>query len=304
MGEGGAGPDRAARARRLKATTQRLGDFGRRSMHVLRTAWQSFAEARGSEAAAALAYYALFSLFPLLLALVAGGSLFLERQQVFAQVVDLATEVFPVSQELIESNLQDVMRVRGAVGIVGLAGALWSATGVFTVLTRAISRAWPDARPRGFFRRRLVALSMVGAVALLLLLSLLSSMALHLLSRFHVPLGVGASVSQTPLGMFLSRALPWLLTFLLIWALYRWVPTVHVQGSAAFWAALGVAVAWQLAARAFTWYLGSGLARYRLVYGSLGALVALLVWIYVSSWLILFGAHLCAAIAGRGAGRG
>jgi membrane protein len=59
------------------------------------------------------------------------------------------------------------------------------------------------------------------------------------------------------------------------------------------------ALAWEIAASAFTWFLSSGLASYQLVYGSLGTVVALMVWIYVGSSIILFGAHLSAAITQR-----
>jgi membrane protein len=60
---------------------------------------------------------------------------------------------------------------------------------------------------------------------------------------------------------------------------------------------LVVAAAWELAANGFAWYVGSGLARYRIVYGSLGTVVALLFWVYLSAWLIILGAHLSAAVA-------
>jgi membrane protein len=282
---------------RLKAAYRKLNDLSRGRIGVLRSAIDRFTEARGAEASAAMAYYTLFSLFPLLLALVAGGSIFLERQQVFGRAVDLVTEAFPVSQSLIENNLQQVMRVRGAVGIAGLIGALWSATGVFTVLTRNINRAWSGAEPRGFFRQRLVALGMVGVLAGLLLLSLLSGTALNIVSRLEIPLGYDTSIYQTPLWTILATGVPWLFTFFLFLALYRWVPNVDVRASAAFWAALVVAAAWELASNAFAWYVGSGLARYTLVYGSLGTVVALMFWIYLSSWLIIFGAHLSAAVA-------
>jgi len=82
-------------------------------------------------------------------------------------------------------------------------------------------------------------------------------------------------------------------------ALYRWVPNAKVRWSAAFWAALVVALVLEIAANAFAWYLSSGLARYRIVYGSLATVVALLFWIYLSGWIIIFGAHLSAAIAGH-----
>jgi len=61
-------------------------------------------------------------------------------------------------------------------------------------------------------------------------------------------------------------------------------------------AALAAALAWELSTNGFTWLLSSGLVHYELVYGSLGAIIALLFWIYLISWILLFGAYLTAAI--------
>jgi membrane protein len=212
-------------------------------------------------------------------------------------VVEFVIQAFPISQSLIEENLQQVLRLRGAVGLIGLGAALWSATGAFTVLTRNVNRAWTQASPRGFFGNRLVALAMVSSLAVLLVISLLLTTGLNVLSRLRVPLVNAESLYGTPLWTALSDLVPWFLIFLLFLAMYRWVPNAEVKWSAAFWAALVVALAWEVVADAFAWYVSSGLARYRLVYGSLGAVVALMFWIYLSSWIILFGAHLSAAVA-------
>jgi membrane protein len=190
--------------------------------------------------------------------------------------------------------------MRGAVGLIGLGVALWSASGVFTILTRNINRAWTEAPPRGFLQSRLVALGMVGSLAALLVISLLMSTALNVLSHCQVPLVDLGSLYGTPLWTALSDLVPWFFIFLLFLALYRWVPNGQVQWSAALWAALVVALAWEIAANAFAWYVSSGLARYRIVYGSLGTVVALMFWIYLSSWIIVFGAHLSAAVAEHG----
>ena len=264
---------------------------------IIRDAIDSFGDARGSEAAASMAYYTLFSLFPLLLAFVAAGSYLLDRQQIFQQVVDLVSNAFPLSRSLIEENLRQVLKLRGAVGLIGLVVALWSASGVFAILARNINRAWTQEQLRGFLQSRVVALGMVGALAMLLIISLLLSTALNILSRLQVPLVNIESLYGTAVWTALADLVPWLFILLLFLALYRWVPSVEVKWSAAFWAALVVAVAWELAANAFAWYVGSGLARYRVVYGSLGTVVALLFWIYLSAWIIIFGAHLSAAVS-------
>lgn len=283
----------------LRPIYQRVNHLSGGSLGIMKDAFQRFNEARASQAAAAMAYYALFSLFPLLLALVAAWSFVLEREQAFQQVVGFVTEAIPISQALIEKNIQRVLELRGAVGLVGLLGLLWSGMGAFEVLANNINRAWPGAEPRSFLERRLVALGMVGVLSALLAFSLISTTVLNLLPQLQVPLWDSVSIYETPLWGALSNFIPWLFTFLLFLALYLWVPNIEVERRVAFWGALVAALAWEVAANGLAWYLRSGLVRYELVYGSLGAVVALMLWIYWSSWIALFGAHLSAAIAQR-----
>jgi membrane protein len=266
------------------------------ALGVLRRAFQSFGEARAPEAAAAMAYYTMFSLFPLALALIGIGGYFVRGEQIFHEVVTLLTGAIPVSRELIETNLQQVLERRGAVSIVGLLGLVWSGSNLFSVLAHHINRAWRAADPRNFLQRRLVALAMVGTLALFLLVSLLSTPALDVLAGHQVPIWGGIAIYETLVWTVVSDLAPWALTFLMFLALYRWVPNTSVKRWGPIGGALLVAIAWEGAKRGFAWYVSSGLVRYRLVYGSLGAVVALMLWIYVSSWLALFGAHFSAAV--------
>ncbi|MEW5957508.1 MAG: YihY/virulence factor BrkB family protein [Chloroflexota bacterium] len=270
--------------------------FGRGVIGILISTLRSFSHARGAEAAASIAYYALFSLFPLLIFLVVLGSLVLESEQVQRQVLNFVAEVFPASQDLVARNIQQVLRLRGAVGLIGIVGLLWSATAVFSALVRNINRAWHTAPPRNFLIGRLMALTMVGGLAVLLLLSFLATTAIRLLSHFEFLLWGGVPITQTSTWAILSRLIPWLLTFLIFQGLYRWVPNTEVKWSEAFWGALFATTAWEFTKAAFRWYISSGLASQQLVYGSLGAVIALLVWIYLSSLITLLGAHLSAAI--------
>jgi membrane protein len=282
--------------KRLKSLYRGANALSGGRLAVLRDALDSFAQARGSEAAAGMAYYAVFSLFPLLLALVAGGSFVLDKQTVLDRVVSLVSEAFPVSRQLITQNLQQIIKLRGPVGLVGLVGAIWSGSGVFAILSQNVNSAWTDAAPRNFLQDRLLALAMVGAVAVLLLLSLAATTLTDVLSRLQIPLGGGVAIYDTPLWTIASFLIPWSFLFLLFVTLYRWLPNAEVPWSAALWAGLVIAVIWQIAVRAFAFYVGSGLARYQVVYGSLGTIVALMFWIYVASWITFFGAHLSAAI--------
>ncbi len=286
-------------ADKAQALYHRVNDLTRGSLGVVYDAIQRFGRARAAEAAASIAYYTFFSLFPLLLALIVAGSFVMESQQVQRQVLDFVAEVFPVAQQLIERNIQRVLQLRGTVGIVALVGLLWSATGALTVLIRNINLAWPEAEPRNFLEDRLMALGMVSGLAVLLVISSVSNTVLNILARFSVPIGGGLSVDETPLWTVLLGAVPRTFVFLALLGLYRWVPNTKVRWSEALWGALVAAPAGEIATNGFTWYLSSGIARYELVYGSLGTVVALMLWIYISALVTLFGAHLSAAVARR-----
>lgn len=266
------------------------------ALEILSHSVQSFNDARASQAAASMAYYAIFSLFPLLLALVAGGSFVLESEQVYQTVIEYVTQALPTSEELIKGNIDQVLKLRGPVGIIGLVSLLWSGTGVFAVLAYNINQAWPEAESRNLLEKRLVALGMVFALAILLTLSIVSTAAINLLPRLRVPLWGGVSAYDTPLWSIVSSVIPWLFTLLLFVSLYRWIPNTEVKWSQAFWGALVATLGWEIATQTFTWYLTSGMARYQLVYGSLGTVVALMFWIYLSSLITFYGAHLSAAV--------
>jgi membrane protein len=255
--------------------------------------------ARASDAAATMSYYALFSLFPLLLVLVAVGGYLLESETAYDLVVAIAGSVFPASRSLIEGTIERVIQLRGPVGLLGGLTLVWSASGFFSSLTYNIERAWPLASSRSILQRRLVALAMVVTLALLMIASILANALLEVLPRD--PLIGRASALGIPLWEGVSSLMPWLLTFLMYLSLYRWLPNTRVTWRGAAWGAGVATVLWQAAGAVFLWYLESGLVHYELVYGSLGALVVLMLWIYISCWLTLAGAHLSAAISQRGA---
>lgn len=266
---------------------------------VFARAGRGFSRAGAIESAAAIAYYTMFSLFPLLLAVVAFWSTVLENPQARQSVFDFVARLLPLSEEVITENIQYVRALRGSAAVLGLIGFVWSATGLFGNAARGINRAWPTAQERGFWRRRLVALVIVGVLVGLLIVSLVGTTVLHFLRRYDLLLWEDPTISQTLLGQALARVVPWLLTLLMLFGLYRWVPNTRVRGSEALCGALVAGVAAQVATAGFTWYLSSGVAGYHFVYGPLGAVAALMVWIYLSSLIVLFGAHLSAAVAQR-----
>jgi membrane protein len=265
---------------------------------ILVDAVHSFSEARAAEAAASIAYYALFSLFPLLFFVVAIGSSILKNPQIQQQVLTFVTDAFPAARELVQINMEHMLEIRGAVGLAGTIGLLWSSTAVFTALARNVNRAWRGAGARNFLKGRLVALVIAGSLlGLLMIVSILLITLFNLLPQLSVPLLGDISIYRTLVWRVLSRMIPWLLIYAMFLLLYWWVPNTKVKWSEANWGALVATFAWEINRASFVWYLNTVLAWYQLVYGSLGVVVALMLWIYVSSLIALFGAHLSAAIA-------
>jgi membrane protein len=262
-------------------------------LNIPMTAWTAFTSARASQAAASLAYYAIFSLFPLLLVLIAGGSYFLDSQQIQRSITRFVQDVIPVSPQMINENLTQILETREAVGIISILTLLWSASGFFTSLAYNINLAWPEAPRRNFLEKRLVGVGMIIGLCALLILSLTLTWITNLILFLNIE---NASSRSLDLLMWFSNQVAWLMLFLLFTAIYRWVPTTKVPWSAALWSALFASTALKLGVTGFDWYLQSGFGRYQLVYGSLGAIVALLFLIFLVSLITLFGAHLSAAI--------
>jgi membrane protein len=268
------------------------------TLGIVVDAARSFHHAKATEGAAAIAYYALFSLFPLLFFVVAIGSSFLKSQSIQQQILAFMTEALPTARELVQKNMEHMLEIRGTVGLLGTIGLAWSATNVFNALAHNINRAWREAGGHNFLKGRLIALVIAGSlIGLLFILAMFLTTAFNLLPELSVPLLGDVSIYRTWLWSILIRLIPWLLMYGTFLFLYWWVPNTKVRWSEANWGALVATIAWEFTRAGFIWYLNSGLARYQLVYGSLGAVVALMLWIYLSILIVLFGAHLSASVA-------
>ncbi len=282
--------------KKIQLIYNQLNDVTGGLLDIIHNTLQRFSQNRAPEAAASIAYYAFFSLFPLMLFLVVGGSSILESQTNQEQLIDYITNAIPLSQELIRKNVLSVIRLRGPVSAIAIIGLLWSGTSVFNSLVLNINRAFPGANQRNFMHRRLVALGIVAFLWVLVILTIMVTALVDLLPHINLSaLGFDSSF-ETQFWKNIANLVPISLRLLIFWGLYRWIPTVKVRGIAALYGSLFVTLVWELLANGFTWYLSSGFARYELVYGSLGTVVALMIWIYLSSYIMLLGAYLTSAI--------
>lgn len=234
---------------------------------------------------AALAYYGLLSLFPLLLFLVFLGSQFLESAEAQVALNEGITEFLPVASDTVQQVVDQTLQVRGSIGLIGGIGLLWTASTLFNQLTTSLNITW-GATPRPFWRRRLVALVSVLTIAVLFILSI----AFSALAAIPWP-GQGTVIWQ-----WLNFSVGLGITILLFWLLYHGIPNVTVSIKASLSGAILSALLWQAAKTIFAWYLASGFNNYGTVYGSLASVIALVLWVYISALILFLGAEFGASL--------
>jgi len=273
-------------------------------LDIIKTTYQGFSENQAARAAAGMTYYTLFSLFPLLIVLITVVSFFVDTESAIAQITQVMTTAIPVSRDLVQRNIQRVVDLRNSIGLVGLVGFIWSASNAFNMLADNINRAFPSTEARSFIKKRLVAFGILGSVIIFLFFLLFSSGLMGIVTRLQLPIIGDIQFFESAFWSLINTFSPWFFSFILFISLYRWVPNTRVDWVAALWSAAVATIIWRVTSIVFSWYLSSDLPSYELIYGSLSAIIVLLLWIYISSLIIFLGAYLCAAINQHIRGKG
>lgn len=241
--------------------------------------------------AAAIAYAAVFSVFPLLIVVIAGLSLVVDLPQAQqAATAALRPYLPPQALSLVRDTLDAVVRTRGTATTVATVGLLWSATTATGSLRHALNRVLRAPGVRAFWRRKLVELLLVLLGGTFLGLSVIAPAILAALRNLP-PLAPALEAVGRARGLALLGTLgPWLFSAAAFFVIYRFLPNVRLS-----WRSLlvGVTVAMLLfegTRRAFFWYLQT-LATYPLVYGPLAGLIVFMVWVYLIAVLLLLAAE-------------
>ena len=241
--------------------------------------------------AAGLSYYFLLSLFPLLIALATLLG-YLPIPNLFEQSMDFAARFVPSeAMGLVRRILQSVLTPnRGGLLSIGLIGTLWAASGGFSAMIDALDIAYDARSSRPMLKQRLLALGLTfmtgGLMAIAMLLTIVGDRAGHFLSNvLHL-----SYVFE--LGWpYLRWGIIGLCIVLSMELLYFFGPNVKQRFKHTLPGALVGTVLWVLVSAAVNVYV-SNFAHYNKTYGTIGAVVALMFWLYVSSIAILVGAEL------------
>jgi membrane protein len=267
-------------------SANRLNERSRGWLWMLASAVNEVLKPDTAITAAAIAYFALFSLFPITLLSIAIASFSLGPSMDRQLIIQRLEFIAPALGQLLGQNIDEIIEARGPVTGIALAGLIWSASTIFYTFTHALNEIWGVKQRRAVWKRRglaiLFVLTFVGPT--LFLASFTGSMIAHL--RTLLP------DSIISMGGGVSLVLAILLDVALFMVLYMILPHGSATWREILPGALGAGFLWELAKKAFLSFVSTYISVSNLVYGSVASISAFLVWAYLSGLIFLFGAYL------------
>ena len=272
----------------------RLDQKTHRVRSILVLALKQFSRIDGAQWAGAFGFNAFFSLFPLMVLLVSIASFLIDQDRAGKEVVAYLERYVPMSGETqrhIFGAIVGVINARGQVGAVAFLLLIWVALRCFTTLVCATNRAW-GTTDYNWWRLPLKSFVLLGITAGAALLGMAMPVLMRMANEW-LRLGYDFSSWINALGAFF---IPLLVVFLSLSLFYRLAPRQPKRFAEVWVAALCTTALLQAAESLFVVYV-KNFATLNAVYGTFGGIMALLLWIYFSGCILIFGACLCAAKA-------
>lgn len=246
--------------------------------------------------AAAMAFFGLLSLFPTLLAILAiMGRVLADRPEWRDGLLQFVSTFLPpdISKSLISGEVTKLASSNAVgVGLFSILSLLWSGRAFFDTLASVLNDIWIHTKPRTFLQQQVVLWSTLLGAGALWILSSLASFGLTNLQRLTGQIGETHPAAWAVLGYVLG----FLLSLGMFWTIYRFLPNAEHgrRGRVALIAAMVAAVGFEAAKYGYQHFLANS-SHYGVVYGSTAGIVLTLMWLYISSSVILLGAEVAAA---------
>lgn len=256
---------------------------------LLRLLWHRIDEDDLPGLSAQLAYYFLLSLFPLLIVLFTLLPYIpIPHQDMLGLIRDFAPGD---TIDLIEKNVHDIMNHRnGGLLSFGIIGTLWSASNGINAIVKAFNKAYNVNESRSFIVSRGMAIILTFGMILVLILAIV-------LPVFGKEIGIFlfSQLGYTTEFIKLWNTLSWLVSaiilFLIFTGLYWIAPNVKLKCRSAFPGAIFATIGWIVSSIGLTFYVGN-IGNYSLTYGSIGAIIVLMIWLYISAFIIILGGEI------------
>lgn len=272
----------------------RIEQKARRIWAVLYLALKKFSRIDGAQWAGAFAFNAFFSLFPLMVLLVTIASFFVHRDSAGKEVIAYIESYVPISGEMqgqVFDTVAGVVKARGQASLIALLILVWAALQCFTTLICATNLAWGTA-VHNWWQLPLLSMVLLGITAGAALLGMVMPVLMRTARDWLMP----PSDFSSSAYVLVSFVIPLMVVFSSLTLFFRLAPRKHKRFSDVWVAALSATILLQAAEGLFVVYL-KNFGALNAVYGTFGGIMALLLWIYLSGCIFIFGACLCAAQA-------
>jgi membrane protein len=247
--------------------------------------------------AASISYFGLLALLPSILVLSGLVDAFLGWMNLHGTVVQTTIALFPGSRQFLKDNLNEITNPSTAIVLSCVVVVLWSSSLIFAFIENAINRAWDVPHQKSFWENRLRSFSfmVLGGVSLLIssiLTVVVSAMENRTAARMSASIKASFFIGRVWYLILLGTGL--LIAVLVFTLLYKIIPHCKVIWSEAIAGAVVSTIMWEVGSWIFVKLVPSFLSGR--VYGRMGAVIALLAWVYTSSLIMLFGANFSAQL--------
>lgn len=264
-----------------------------RPTRIGRTAVLAFIEHEALQYAGSMAYFAVLSIFQLLVLGVVILSFVVDQGQARQFIIDQVQGGSPLDADAIGGVIDAVIDSRGGITIIGFAFLLWSALGVFSSLSTGIGRAFAGGPKRGFVQDKLIGLLLLAVTGILVVGSLAIGIVTGILLQGTAD-ALGAVPGGETLLWLVGLLVPLVLVFAAFLIIYRVVPTRRVTFAEIWPGALVATLLWTLLRFGFTYY-ATNIARYDSAFGPISTAITLLAFLYFASIVVLLGAEVARA---------
>lgn len=280
----------------LAAITQNLKALYEWSLKVpylrvlIRAGFKAQSDA-AKDLAASIAYFTFLSLFPLVLGLVSLGGYVLKSEDMQIRLMQLIVEVLPTSSDWVESMTDSVVRIRGTAGITSALILIWSAKKMFGALSRTINRALGQKRNYEIYWSSLRNFGLTLVVSILIVLALAISPLLEALDHLQ-PAFMGEK-GNAIVDAISGRTTSIAVTLLLVGCIYTLVPHNRLSFKEILPGLVTATLLIEAGKTAFGWYITTS-TKYSAIYGSMSSIIVLMIWLYVSALVVVYGAEVIA----------
>lgn len=243
-----------------------------------------------SHMAASVSFYAVLSIFPLILALTAIVGWIAGSQNREDELVEFIVGSLPGSEQFVRESVDGVRRLRAAASVLAVVGLLWSASAVFGSITRVINRAWDVSENPPFYKDKPRQLLMALGVGFLFAVSISLTSFVQWASTIEAG---GQTVSDILGGQVVAvilRLPALIISFSIFMAIYKLLPNTKTYWRFVWVGALLAAFLFEVSKGLFIWYL-ENFAQFDQLYGNLASVVILMVWTYICAMILIIGAE-------------